>query len=82
MSVLTKISMKTPSTAIMEMNPDCATEVRPILWLIVKQMILVPCELLKRACSSDVHILRLPFEVIMTRMRAGVRHVVLRVECH
>ena len=66
MSVLTKINMKTPSTAITEMNPDCATKVRPMLWPLVKQMILVPCELLKRACSSNVHIP--PFELRMSRM--------------
>jgi hypothetical protein len=66
MSVLTKINMKIPSTAIMETNPDCAAKVRPMLWPLVKQMILVPCELLKRACSSDVHIR--PFELIMGRM--------------
>ena len=57
--MLTKIRMKTASTATNEINPDSATKVRPMLSPRVKQTILVPLALLNKACSSAVQIPRL-----------------------
>ena len=52
-----KMRTKTADTAIREINPACATKVRPMLSPLVKQTILVPWELLNRACSSAVQML-------------------------
>jgi hypothetical protein len=47
----------TAQTATKEINPDSMTNRRPMLSPRIKQAILVPRELLNKACSSGVQML-------------------------
>jgi hypothetical protein len=70
-ALLTKINRKTPNTATKEINPDSATRVSPIVSPRVKQTILVPLELLDKACSSIVQIL--PSDIVPMSCVGGLR---------
>jgi hypothetical protein len=66
LGILTKINVKTASTATREINPDSATRVRPMLSSRVKQTMLVPRVLLNKACSSAVQVL--PLDIITSQL--------------
>jgi hypothetical protein len=61
--LLTDISKKITITAIIERHPASAARVRPILWPLSKQTMLVPLELLDSNCSSAVQMT--PLDIVM-----------------